>query len=398
MRPFSVLQQYVLREVIRVFLFVLLVNTVLMVFVGVFQQANEWNMSIGLIAPLLPYIIPSLLPFTIPATLLLSITIVYGRIASDREVVAIKAAGISPMAMLLPGLAVGALLSVVTFLLMDVGIPWSARRMERAVFSMMDDIVLEKLRSSHYLHYWPARIEISVAGVQERRLILPVFRYSGSGGRPVTLQATEAELRFDKETDKVIFSFRDAILNLPSRDGAAVNRVRLNGEKEISLPLPSSGKARRSYHLTIQEIIEEVDVLATTQERNKRQDVIAAMMFLTKADFEGIVRRHTGIKGEPSEQRIWKLRTERYNRMALSCSCLAFVLLGAPLAVIQAKGHYLTSFILCFIPIICIYYPVVLGVILQCEQGLMEPIWAVWIGNALTVVVSYFLFRRVLRY
>lgn len=398
MRPFSILQRYVLGEIVRVFLFVLLVNTVLMVFVGVFQQANEWNMSIGLIAPLLPFIIPSILPFTIPATLLLAVTIVYGRIASDREVVAVKAAGISPLAMLLPGVGFGALMSFVTFLLMDAGIPWSARRIEGAIMSMMDDIVLEKLRSSHYLNYWPAKIQISVAGVQGHRLILPVFRYSGKNGRTVTLQAGEAELRFDRASRKVIFSFRDAVLNLPTVDGDDIHRASISGEHRVELPLPTTGKGRRSYHLTITEIVNEVEqLLAETEQRNRR-DVVAAMMSLTSADFDRFVKRYSDRQNEKTQERIWKLKTERHNRLALSCSCLAFVLLGAPLAVIQAKGHYLTSFILCFIPIICVYYPVVLGVRLQCEQGILEPNWAVWLGNAGTCVVSWLLLRKVLRY
>lgn len=398
MRPFSILQQYVLGEIVKVFLFVLLVNTALMVFVGVFQQANEWNMSVGLIAPLLPFIVPSILPFTIPATLLLAVTIVYGRIASDREFVAVKSAGISPMAMLLPGLGFGALMSVVTFLLMDVGIPWSARRIEGAIMSMMDDIVLEKLRSSHYLNYWPAKIQISVAEVQGHRLILPVFRYSGKNGRTVTLQAGEADLRFDRASRKVIFSFRDAVLNLPTDDEGEVHRASISGEHQFELPLPSTGKGRRGYHLTISEIVEEVDQLVAESEHRARRDGIAAMMSLTTADFDRLVKRYADRQHEKSQERIWKLKTERHNRIALSCSCLAFVLLGAPLSVIQAKGHYLTSFILCFIPIICVYYPVVLGVRLQCEQGILEPHWAVWLGNAGTCIVSWLLMRKVFRF
>ena len=80
------LQRYILLELLRVFIFVLSVMTVLLVFVGVFSQVTDKGLGPVQVLQILPYVVPSLFPFTIPATLLLTVTIVYGRIAGDQEV------------------------------------------------------------------------------------------------------------------------------------------------------------------------------------------------------------------------------------------------------------------------------------------------------------------------
>jgi lipopolysaccharide export system permease protein len=82
------LQRYILGELLRVFIFLLTVLMVLLVFVGVFQQAQENGLGPYQIIQILPYIIPSMLPYTIPAALLLTVSIVYGRISGDLEVTA----------------------------------------------------------------------------------------------------------------------------------------------------------------------------------------------------------------------------------------------------------------------------------------------------------------------
>ena len=106
------LQRYILCELLRVFGFVLSILTVLLVFLGVFKEVSETSLGPLQVLQVLPYIIPSLLPYTIPATLLLSVCVVYGRMAGDQEVTAAKAAGISVMSLLAPSFMFGAVMAV----------------------------------------------------------------------------------------------------------------------------------------------------------------------------------------------------------------------------------------------------------------------------------------------
>src|SRR5262245_60569164 len=99
------LQRYLFGEVLRVFTFVLGCITVLLLFVGVFQQATERGLNPVEALKILPYVVPGLLPFTIPAALLLTVSAVYGRLSGDQELTAAKAAGIHPISLMWPALS-----------------------------------------------------------------------------------------------------------------------------------------------------------------------------------------------------------------------------------------------------------------------------------------------------
>ncbi len=89
------LQRYILFELLKVFVFLLSILTVLLVFVGVFREVAASGLGPFQILQILPFVVPSLMPFTIPATLLLAVCVVYGRISGDQEITAAKAAGIN---------------------------------------------------------------------------------------------------------------------------------------------------------------------------------------------------------------------------------------------------------------------------------------------------------------
>src|SRR5689334_18167924 len=133
------LQRYVLNDLLRIFGLAITVLTMLLVVMGVVQEAAKNGLGAQQILKILPYIVPSLLPFTIPATLLLTVCIVYGRMAGDHEIGAIKAAGINVLAVLLPSFVLGGVLSLGTFVLTDQFIPWARANIEYVVAQEMED-------------------------------------------------------------------------------------------------------------------------------------------------------------------------------------------------------------------------------------------------------------------
>ena len=59
-------------------------------------------------AQLIPFVIPSTLPYTVPVSLLFAVTVVYGRIAGDNEIIAVKTAGLSVMTVIWPTILLAA--------------------------------------------------------------------------------------------------------------------------------------------------------------------------------------------------------------------------------------------------------------------------------------------------
>ena len=99
----NILQRYVSGEVLRAFLLSLLTMTAIFVLFMVAAQAMRIRLlTPGDVAQLVPYVIPSTLPYTIPVSLLFAVTVVYGRIAGDNEIIAVKSAGLSVMTVIWP--------------------------------------------------------------------------------------------------------------------------------------------------------------------------------------------------------------------------------------------------------------------------------------------------------
>jgi lipopolysaccharide export system permease protein len=87
-----------------------------------------------------------------------------------------------------------------------------------------------------------------------------------------------------------------------------------------------------------------------------------------------------------------------HSRAALAASCLFFILVGGPYAILKAKGQLLTSFMYTFGPIIVAYYPLTLGIMTQAKEGRIDPSWAMWTGNAAMLAWGITALRQVLKH
>jgi lipopolysaccharide export system permease protein len=67
---------------------------------------------------------------------------------------------------------------------------------------------------------------------------------------------------------------------------------------------------------------------------------------------------------------------------------LLFVLLGAPVGILFAKRDFLSAFMTCFMPIIGLYYPLMLFGTNLSKEGLLAPLYSLWIGNVLMAVLA----------
>ena len=86
----GILQRYVMGEVFRAFALALLTITCVFVLLTVMTKASSIGLGPYEILTLVPYMIPGSLPYTVPVSLLFAATVVFGRLASDNEVIAVR--------------------------------------------------------------------------------------------------------------------------------------------------------------------------------------------------------------------------------------------------------------------------------------------------------------------
>jgi lipopolysaccharide export system permease protein len=73
------------------------------------------------------------------------------------------------------------------------------------------------------------------------------------------------------------------------------------------------------------------------------------------------------------------------------------VLVGAPLAIIARTADYWTTFGICFLPTLVVYYALFMLGFDQAKTGAWPP-YAVWLGNAALVAVGITLLDRIRRH
>jgi lipopolysaccharide export system permease protein len=394
-----ILQRYILIELIRILVLIIGVMTVLLVFVGVFREATERGLGPLQALQIIPYIVPSMLPFTIPATLLLAVCVVYGRMSADYEVTAAKAAGVNVMSLLFPAFFLGGVLTVCSLLLNDQVIPWSMRNIERVVTLAMEDIFFDVLSSQNLVEDPQQGYSISVASVdrEQRRLIMPNIRYTPKGQQSGSFvaQAREATLRFDLERQEIVLHLIDAWLDAP---GKMQGRVK---DKEIALPMELGGGRIKPRQLTIRDIEDMLKKLRNNSVELAETQAIETAFALSLGEFDSLAtnefqQRSDLIRSNLSQSR--KHHTEFHSRFALSCSCFFFVFVGGPFAILQARRQFLTTFFLCFLPILLVYYPVLLLMLSLSKQGTVHPGWAMWAGNVILLISAGFILRKTVKH
>src|SRR5947207_7679853 len=104
---------------------------------GIVAEATQHGLSPTQILAAIPLLVPSTLPYTIPATTLFASCVVYGRLAHDNEILAIRAAGINLLKVISPAVLLGLVMSAVTAGLYFEVIP-STHHMMRSMF--IDDV------------------------------------------------------------------------------------------------------------------------------------------------------------------------------------------------------------------------------------------------------------------
>jgi len=127
--------------------------------------------------------------------------------------------------------------------------------------------------------------------------------------------------------------------------------------------------------------------------------VDAAYQMLT-GDFQGLNdaawRERLG-ELERERERMHRLETEPYRRWASGFSCLAFVIVGIPLAIRLRNADIMTTFGICFLPILGFYYPLFAVCLDRAKLGALPP-YSMWLGNLVCLAVGAWQLRKVLRY
>jgi len=332
-------------------------------------------------------------------TLLLATTSVYARMSGGNEVIALKAQGISPWAVIWPSVMVAFCLSLVTVWLTDTAVSWGRAGAQRVVVESVVEIAYSVLRTD--TSYSTDSFSVRVKGVEGDRLIRPTVSIKSRGKTPaITLNAAEAKLTCDRDESVLKIVLRDGHIDF---EGEGAYRFP-NETFEMEIPLDKASnvedRSRVPSNIALARLPgEKANQLALMDDYRREMAVRGAFEMLC-GDFEQLTSKEWLTRHQHLEWvggRLYRLETEPHRRWSAGFSCFCFLWVGAPMAILLRNRDFLTSFFLCFMPILAVYYPVMMYGIDGAKNGTVPP-YSVWAGNLILLTWGGYLLRKVIRY
>ncbi|MBX9792016.1 MAG: LptF/LptG family permease [Pirellulales bacterium] len=393
-----IVSRYVLFELLKTFIATATGLTMMMIVIGVVQEAHRQGLGPAQVVRMLPFILPDALRFSLPATILFTTSSVYGRMSSSNEIVALKSAGVSPLAVLMPVYALATVLSLATVWFNDVAVSWGREGIRRTALEAAEEIIYGMLRTQRT--YSTSNLSINVKRVEGRRLLRPTLSFQAAGNRPaVTVMAEWAEMRSD--AGKKLLTVACHNFTVHSGGKATLTDP---GTFELEIPLEDASRSGKASvlpaYMPLRSIPKTIREQVAVQADLEQQLALDAGVDLMAGDFsqlgsatwQGNNQTLKDVRGY-----IARLRLEPYRRWANGFSCLCFVLVGAPITIRRRNADFLTSFFLCFLPILVVYYPLLAVGVDGAKNGTLPP-YSVWLGNVVFGAVGIWQLRWVTRY
>ena len=378
-------ERYLIAELMKVFL-VALAGLTLMTTLGMgVKEGLNRGLPPEVIAETLPYMMPEMLGITIPIAFLLAVTTVFNRMAGANEITALKAAGISPVKVLMPVLVIGLILSVVTTSFYELAATWCRPKVQEVVTRSIDRIAYGTLKKNR--SFKSSQFSIAVSHVEGRTLVRPAITILPKGGGPsMTFTAAKARLISDPERGGLLIQCEQGKLEVEGRRSVDFYDP---DQMEHFIPFEQQGERCHRDWLSSPAIPIHVKRL-----RGEAERLAADIRPLGEGDPE---REKLQSRLEWTNWKIDRLRTELQRRWANGFSCLCFAFIGAPVAMRWRFDSFLAGFFVCFLPILVLYYPLLMFQEDLTTSGTLPPV-AFWMANVGIVIPGFWLLRGVIRY
>jgi lipopolysaccharide export system permease protein len=396
---------YIVRETLFSFLvaflfffFIFFVNQLLLMA----QQILAKHVPFGQVALLIFYSLPSIIALTAPFACLVGTLMTIGRIASDNEILVMLSSGLSYANVFLPALAVGALISLLSFFTNDVLLPAGTvqfSRLYRRILVATPALELEansvkKFKNTLVVTGNVAKniiddiLILDKTSGGERRIIMAKKAVLLDTGREgLSLELEKAFVQSSKEVARRDYDYASASSFrywVPQED--IMQAVAAVSPREMS-----STDVRREIR------VKEVNLRDNRNEQSYR-------ILETILDLEGILRNGPGHEdwnrrnGQVSQlvkemetaaaikndRSLLIYRLEYYKKFSIPFGALAFVFLAVPLGLLAKKSGQTAGFI--FGLLIAVFYWALLfgGQTMGTRLG-YSPFWAMWFPNVLAL-------------
>ncbi len=144
------LHRYIFRELFKVFLLAAVALTLILSLGIILRPVQEYGVGPRQVVHLMGYFLPITLTFVLPMAALFAAALVYGRFASDNELDACKASGISLLTLVYPGLALAIMVATVSLILSFHVMPYFVHLAEKSLKADAKQILFRNIQRKGY--------------------------------------------------------------------------------------------------------------------------------------------------------------------------------------------------------------------------------------------------------
>ena len=144
------LHRYIFRDAFKVFVLAALALTLMMSLGSILRPVQEYGIGPRQVVHLMGYFLPITLTFVLPIAALFATALVYGRLASNNELDACRASGISLLTLVYPGLALAIMVATANLILSFHVIPVFVHRAEESFKADAKQILFRNIQRSGY--------------------------------------------------------------------------------------------------------------------------------------------------------------------------------------------------------------------------------------------------------
>lgn len=360
----KIVDRYMVRAFLSSFLWCLLMFVVMAIIIDIFSFIDDivrYRIPGMSIAAFYVYYTPTILIQVTPMATLLSTIYVLSNLNKHSEITAMKACGMSLWRIITPVLVLGLVISIATFIVNDKIIPTSSKV---AAYIRTNELEKEKKKS------------------QQTKIVKNVAIY-GTGNRIVFARSYDVERR---ELQDIIIHEHDNRERLTSKITAQTGAWTGDGwkfSKVIVYKIDNAG-----VFLAEPQFFEE-KVIPLKEKPNDFANKEWRSDYVSYRELQRYIRNFAGA----GTRLIKGLYVDLYYKVAFPFISLIIIVIGAPFALITTRGGVLIG-IGMSIGIGLLYYAFIAIALAFGKAGLLPPLAAAWIGNAVFAALGIHLMNK----
>ena len=363
------LDRYVLGETLGPLALGFSVYTFIMLVRFLFRSADmiiRRGLSAGEVGKLVLYTLPNILVLTIPMALLFGILIAIGRLASDSELVAMRACGISLFTLYRPVLLLSTVLGAANLGIAGYALPRANHALQAQTLEILAQTAARQVEPRVFYEEWTGVVlyvfRIDPGSDVWRSVFIAPSAVSRSENT-ITL-ASSGRLRVDEAGERIVLRLQDA----------RTHKVDLGNPDKYELI------RHDEFEWVLEDQFTSSQRARVTPSKGVRELTLTELALWARDPERSIELRRLA-------------RVEIHKKMAIPAACIVFGLFAVPLGFNNRRGGKSSGFALS-IAVIMAYYVLLSNGEEWARVGAMTPWLAMWLPNLVFAALGAFLLVR----